>query len=76
MLVDWARKTHQRIIQVLPMNDTTMTILGWIPIRIALFLFMPFIPCMWIYRLWGPLKIRRAAFYAGEAKRIKRKRYG
>lgn len=25
MLVDWARKTCQRIIQVLPMNDTTMT---------------------------------------------------
>ncbi|WP_102407968.1 4-alpha-glucanotransferase [Parabacteroides bouchesdurhonensis] len=25
MLVDWVRKTHQRIIQVLPMNDTTMT---------------------------------------------------
>lgn len=25
MLVDWAKKTHQRIIQVLPMNDTTMT---------------------------------------------------
>lgn len=25
MLVDWARKTRQRIIQVLPMNDTTMT---------------------------------------------------
>ena len=25
MLVDWARKTCQRIIQVLPMNDTTTT---------------------------------------------------
>ncbi|MEG2067901.1 MAG: 4-alpha-glucanotransferase [Tannerellaceae bacterium] len=25
MLVDWAKKTHQRIIQVLPMNDTTMS---------------------------------------------------
>lgn len=25
MLVDWARKTRQRIIQVLPMNDTTTT---------------------------------------------------
>lgn len=25
LLVDWAKKTHQRIIQVLPMNDTTMT---------------------------------------------------
>ena len=25
MLVDWTKKTHQRIIQVLPMNDTTMT---------------------------------------------------
>ncbi len=25
MLVDWAKKTHQRIIQVLPMNDTTTT---------------------------------------------------
>ena len=31
-----------------------LPILGWIPIRIALFLFMPYIPCMWIYRLWGP----------------------
>ena len=25
MLVDWAKKTRQRIIQVLPMNDTTMS---------------------------------------------------
>ena len=25
MLVDWAKQTHQRIIQVLPMNDTTTT---------------------------------------------------
>ena len=25
LLVDWAKKTKQRIIQVLPMNDTTMT---------------------------------------------------
>lgn len=25
LLVDWVKKTHQRIIQVLPMNDTTMT---------------------------------------------------
>ncbi|MCD8194282.1 MAG: 4-alpha-glucanotransferase [Tannerellaceae bacterium] len=25
LLVDWVRKTHQRIIQILPMNDTTMT---------------------------------------------------
>lgn len=25
LLVDWAKKTHQRIIQVLPMNDTTLT---------------------------------------------------
>lgn len=25
LLVDWAKKTHQRIIQVLPMNDTTMS---------------------------------------------------
>lgn len=25
LLVDWAKKTHQRIIQVLPMNDTTTT---------------------------------------------------
>ncbi|RHJ84323.1 4-alpha-glucanotransferase [Parabacteroides sp. AM08-6] len=25
LLVDWAKKTNQRIIQVLPMNDTTMT---------------------------------------------------
>ena len=25
LLVDWAKKTHQRIIQVLPMNDTTIT---------------------------------------------------
>ena len=25
MMVDWAKKTHQRIIQVLPMNDTTTT---------------------------------------------------
>lgn len=25
LLVDWTKKTHQRIIQTLPMNDTTMT---------------------------------------------------
>jgi len=25
LIVDWLKKTHQRIIQVLPMNDTTMT---------------------------------------------------
>lgn len=25
MLVDWVKKTHQRVIQVLPMNDTTTT---------------------------------------------------
>lgn len=25
LMVDWAEKTHQRIIQVLPINDTTMT---------------------------------------------------
>ena len=25
MLVDWVKKTRQRIIQVLPMNDTTTT---------------------------------------------------
>lgn len=69
MLVDWARKTHQRIIQVLPMNDTTMTHTWWIPIRIALFLFMPFIPCMWIYRLWGPCKIRRELLFMQGSKK-------
>lgn len=25
LLIDWTKKTHQRVIQVLPMNDTTMT---------------------------------------------------
>lgn len=71
MLVDWTRKTHQRIIQVLPMNDTTMTH-TWVDSypysAISIYALHP----MYIdLRALGALKdAERAAFYAGKQKEL------
>lgn len=77
MLVDWARKTHQRIIQVLPMNDTTMTH-TWVDSypysAISIYALHPmYVDLSALGTLKDP---ERAALLCREAKRIKRKRYG
>ena len=74
MLVDWARKTHQRIIQVLPMNDTTMTH-TWVDSypysAISIYALHPmYVDLSALGTLQDP---ERAAFYAGKQKELNAK---
>lgn len=74
MLVDWARKTHQRIIQVLPMNDTTMTH-TWVDSypysAISIYALHPmYVDLSALGTLKDP---ERAAFYAGKQKELNAK---
>lgn len=71
MLVDWGKKTHQRIIQVLPMNDTTMTH-TWVDSypysAISIYALHPMYICLpWMGALKNP---ERAAFYNNKQKEL------
>lgn len=51
-MIDWAVLTRQKVVQILPINDTTMTTRGLTPIPTAASPSTPSIPCTPTYGNW------------------------